>query len=102
ESAQRALLNLGHTFAHAIEAATNYKTFLHGEAVAIGLYCASWLSYNLGNIDAKQLIRIYSLIKEAGLPVTLPHDLDHKQLLSLMASDKKVLKNMLRFVVMHT
>src|SRR6202453_740076 len=68
----RAILNFGHTFAHAIEAATAYETYLHGEAVALGLLIASDLSHRLGLIDAAAKDRIYALVRRAGLPSEAP------------------------------
>lgn len=83
----RALLNFGHTFAHAIETALQYETLLHGEAVAIGMVMAARLSHDtLSELD---LHRIINLIKAAQLPVSLPDTLNTHTLLQLMRHDKK-------------
>lgn len=99
ESGQRALLNLGHTFAHALEAYTQYQRWLHGEAVAIGLYCASVLSCNMGLLDAKVVELVEQMLEYAHLPHKIPKSIDLKQLTDLMSLDKKIKNNCLRFVV---
>lgn len=101
ESGQRALLNLGHTFAHALEAYTQYQQWLHGEAVAIGLYCAAKMSLHLGLMAAAQVQAIEQLLIDAGLPYKIPRTIDIKQLIDLMGLDKKVKNNRLRFVVIR-
>ena len=98
ESGLRAVLNYGHTFCHAIEAVTDYGQFLHGEAVAIGMVCASRLAELLGRIDAELTQRQVRLLRELGLPVTVP-DLPHEELLAAMQRDKKVEHGRLRFVL---
>lgn len=95
----RALLNLGHTFGHAIEAGTGYGTWLHGEAVAAGTLLAAALSNRLGWIRGAELDRIEQLMARAGLPTRAP-DLGPDHYLSLMASDKKVEAGKLRFVLL--
>ncbi len=95
----RQLLNLGHTFAHGIEVVTKYQRFLHGEAVAIGLYLAAKLSYNLKYLSSKDLDLVDSLLKNAGLPNRLPEDIDLDNLKIAMLLDKKVRGNKLPFVV---
>lgn len=95
----RQLLNLGHTFAHGIETVTNYQRFLHGEAVAIGLYMAAKLSYHLSYLRAQDLEVVDNLLKSAGLPCRLPKDISIEQLKSAMLFDKKVRNNVLPFVV---
>jgi 3-dehydroquinate synthase len=99
ETGERALLNLGHTFAHALEAITNYKRWLHGEAVAIGLYCAALLSYQLGHIQKSTLELVNSLLSAAKLPRRIPKDIDLSGLQALMFNDKKIKNKMLRFVL---
>ncbi|MBL7479825.1 3-dehydroquinate synthase [Legionella bononiensis] len=99
ETGQRALLNLGHTFGHALEAHTHYQRWLHGEAVAIGLYCASVLSYNMGLLDAKIVELVEQMLEYAHLPHKIPKSIDLNQLMDLMNLDKKVKNNCLRFVV---
>lgn len=98
ESGLRAVLNYGHTFCHAIEAVTDYGQFLHGEAVAIGMICASRLAELLGRVDAELTQRQVRLLHELGLPVSLP-DLPHDELLAAMQRDKKVEHGRLRFVL---
>ena len=97
----RQLLNLGHTFAHGIESVTHYKRFLHGEAVAIGLYLAARLSYQLNYISAQQVDYVESLLKQAGLPWQLPEDIDPDDLKVAMLRDKKVRRGKLPFVVIR-
>jgi len=98
----RALLNLGHTFAHALEAATNYERWLHGEAVAIGLYCAARLSHQLGYLSQTDVLLIDNLLELAGLPRRIPSDVSLIAIYELMYQDKKVLQNKLRFVLIKT
>ncbi|MGQ0544463.1 MAG: 3-dehydroquinate synthase [Betaproteobacteria bacterium] len=99
ESGQRALLNLGHTFGHAIEAGTGYGPWLHGEAVAAGMAMAASLSERLGLLDAGAALRIRKLIGRAGLPVKAP-PLRAEEMLGLMSVDKKAAGGELRFVVL--
>lgn len=99
EAGQRALLNLGHTFAHALEAYTQYQYWLHGEAVAIGLYCAALLSYQLGLCEKSLVIQVETMLIQAGLPHKIPTFIDLIQLRDLMGLDKKIKQNRLRFVV---
>jgi 3-dehydroquinate synthase len=94
----RAVLNYGHTFAHAIEAEAGYGRFLHGEAVAIGMLAASRLAENLGRIDPDVTQRQQALLTQLGLPVAMP-DLDPSVLIAAMARDKKVAHGRLRFVL---
>lgn len=101
ESGQRALLNLGHTFGHAIETGVGYGAWLHGEAVAAGMCMAADLSHRLGWLDAASLRRIRGLIASAGLPVDPPGELDSKRFRDLMATDKKVLDGRLRLVLLR-
>lgn len=94
----RALLNLGHTFGHAIEAGAGYGVWLHGEAVAAGMLMAADLSERMGWISEHDLLRVESLIQRAGLPLRAP-DLGADRYLRLMASDKKVEAGNLRLVL---
>jgi 3-dehydroquinate synthase len=96
----RAILNFGHTFGHAIEAATEYDTYLHGEAVALGMIVAADFSGRLGLIDAAVAREVASLIERAGLP-TAPPKVGAKRALSLMGMDKKVLEGRLRLVLLE-
>jgi 3-dehydroquinate synthase len=99
EAGARALLNLGHTFGHAIEAGTGYGTWLHGEAVAAGMVMAAELSLNMKLLEKGDVARVRSLVSRAGLPVKAPA-LRPEELLALMAGDKKAAKGSTRFVVL--
>lgn len=101
EGGVRALLNLGHTFGHAIEAAMGYGTWLHGEAVATGMVMAADLSRRIGWISAGDAFRVKQLISDAGLPVVPPADVDVEQFIALMSVDKKVQAGKIRFVLMR-
>jgi 3-dehydroquinate synthase len=98
----RALLNLGHTFGHAIEQVTGYGNYLHGEAVAIGLAAAARLSQKLGYIGAAEVARIEAVLVAHALPVRLRAPLPLAPLLAAMARDKKVRAGALRFVVLKS
>jgi 3-dehydroquinate synthase len=100
ESGARALLNFGHTFGHAIEAATGYGTWLHGEAVAAGMVMAAELSALMGHLKKTEVSRVRALLQRAGLPVTGPA-LAPEALLELMAVDKKAAKGRTRFVLLE-
>ena len=99
ESGRRALLNLGHTFGHAIEAGMGYGKVLHGEAVGTGMLMAAVLSEKLGWIGSPDVARIRALIVKARLPVIAP-DLGAEKYLDLMGLDKKVEGGKLRFVLL--
>jgi 3-dehydroquinate synthase len=99
ESGQRALLNFGHTFGHAIEGATGYGTWLHGEAVAAGMIMASRLSLALGLVDESIVERLVALLRAANLPVE-PPAIAVDEWRHWMASDKKADAGRLRFVLM--
>ena len=98
QSGLRAVLNYGHTFGHAIETLTGYGSLLHGEAVAIGMACASRLAERLGRVDAAFTARQVKLLSALGLPTKLPQ-LDPEQVLRTMMHDKKVQHGRLRFVL---
>jgi 3-dehydroquinate synthase len=98
ESGLRAILNYGHTFCHALEAATGYESLLHGEGVAIGMLCASRLAERLGRIDPSLTKRQFDLLTALGLPTTLPQ-VSHEELVELMYHDKKADHGRLRFVL---
>ena len=100
ESGQRALLNLGHTFGHAIEAGAGYGVWLHGEAVSAGTMMAADLSRRLGWIGDAEVDRVRSLLQRAGLPVEAP-DMGADAYLQYMAVDKKVEGGRLRFVLLR-
>ncbi len=101
EGGRRAILNLGHTFGHAIEAAQGYGSWLHGEAVAVGMLLAAQLSARLGWLAQAEVGRLRALLERAGLPVAVPADMAVDQYLSLMARDKKVLDGRLRLVLLR-
>lgn len=97
----RALLNLGHTFGHAIEQVAGYGVYLHGEAVAIGLCAAARLSQKLGYITAAEIARVESVVAAHALPTQLRASLALDDLLAAMARDKKVRAGLPRFVVLE-
>lgn len=99
ESGERALLNLGHTFGHAIETGMGYGAWLHGEAVAAGTIMALDLSYRLGWISEQDVTRVRYLFEKAGLPVTAPA-LGVEKYQQLMGLDKKVMGGKIRFVLL--
>ncbi len=100
ELGQRALLNLGHTFGHAIEAGLGYGQWLHGEAVAAGMMMAAEMSRELSWLDDAAVQRIRALLTRLGLPVAPPPELASEQLLEFMAVDKKVQGGELRLVLL--
>lgn len=100
EGGLRAILNLGHTFGHAIEAHQGYGKWLHGEAVAAGMVMACDLSVRLGWIDPSILGRAKTLISSAGLPIGGPSDMTPQDYLNYMAVDKKVIDKALRLVLL--
>ncbi|MDD3517662.1 MAG: 3-dehydroquinate synthase [Chromatiales bacterium] len=100
ESGSRALLNLGHTFGHAIETGMGYGAWLHGEAVGTGMVMAARMSARLGWLSGEDLQRTERLIERAGLPVDPPPDLSPGRFLELMAVDKKVAAGRLRLVLL--
>ncbi|MGB8695000.1 3-dehydroquinate synthase [Acinetobacter sp.] len=101
EQGERALLNLGHTFGHAIESYLGYGIWLHGEAVATGMVMAADLSQRLGWISVKDLERTKKIIQRAHLPVKCPA-IPLDEFLAYMAHDKKVLNGQLRLVLMKS
>jgi 3-dehydroquinate synthase len=101
EGGIRALLNLGHTFAHAIETAAGYGEWLHGEAVATGLCMAASLSARLGWIADADAERCIALIGRAGLPLRPPAGMQPDDFLRRMARDKKVAAGRLRLVLLR-
>jgi 3-dehydroquinate synthase len=100
EAGMRALLNLGHTFGHAIEAGTGYGSWLHGEAVAAGTVMAAELSRRLGLLDAAAVERVRALLRRARLPVAGPA-LPPERYLELMRLDKKVAAGRINFVLLR-
>lgn len=100
EQGERALLNLGHTFGHAIESYLGYGEWLHGEAVATGMIMAADLSQRMGWISAEDLARTKNIIQRANLPIVCPQ-IPLDDFLAYMAHDKKVLNGQLRLVLMQ-
>jgi 3-dehydroquinate synthase len=100
ESGRRALLNLGHTFGHAIETGMGYEEYLHGEAVAIGMVLAAKMSARLGWLPKKEVERISTLIGQVGLPIQVPKALTPTTMLNLMQVDKKVREGKIRLVLL--
>jgi 3-dehydroquinate synthase len=100
ETGQRALLNLGHTFGHAIESGMGYGKWLHGEAVAAGMVAAARLSQILGLLRADDVGRVISALERTRLPVSMP-DLGLERYLRLMGHDKKVEGGRLRFILLR-
>lgn len=102
ESGVRALLNLGHTFGHAIEAGMGYGVWLHGEAVATGMLMAADLSRRSGWLTEEDVYRTGALLERAGLPVVPPAELSPQKYLELMKVDKKVKSGHIRLVLMKS
>ncbi len=99
EQGVRALLNLGHTFGHAIETATNFK-YLHGEAVGLGMVMAAELSAQLGYCEAGIRKMLENLLQAFDLPIMLDSNVTANTLLTLMKSDKKVINDQHRLILM--
>lgn len=101
ETGERALLNLGHTFGHAIETGMGYGEWLHGEAVAVGMNLAADLSARLGWLKGEQVERVRALLARARLPLNAPEGLTADDFLRLMAVDKKVKEGQLRLILLR-
>lgn len=99
ESGPRELLNFGHTFAHAIETAAGYGTWLHGEAVGCGMLMAAAVSHTLGLVDSHDVDRLVDLVRRAGLPQRIP-PIGTDRFLALMRMDKKARYGQIRVVLM--
>ena len=99
EHGERALLNLGHTFGHAIEAATGYVEWLHGEAVGVGLLMAASLSQRLGALSAPEVARVESLLQRAGLRTAAPR-IGAARAIEFMSVDKKVKSGRVHLVLL--
>ena len=99
ETGDRALLNFGHTFGHAIEAGLGFGTWLHGEAVGAGMVMAADLSYRLGHLGDPDVVRVRQLVARAGLPTAAP-SLDPDRYLDLMSFDKKAQGGRVRFILL--
>ena len=100
ETGERALLNFGHTFGHAIEAGLGFGTWLHGEAVAAGMVMAAELSARMQLASAHDATRLRSLLQRANLPVQAP-PLGAERYLELMRHDKKVRSGAIRFILLR-
>jgi len=101
EGGVRALLNLGHTFGHAIETSTGYGNWLHGEAVATGMLMAADLSMRMGNLTEHDVERVDNILDMAMLPTRAPHHMDYDHFIELMAVDKKVRDGKINFVLFN-
>ena len=102
EAGVRALLNLGHTFGHAIETGMGYGDWLHGEAVGAGMAMAADLSRRIGWLDAADVQRVDDLLKRAALPRQGPQMLRAERMAELMQVDKKVIDGVLRVVLLQS
>jgi 3-dehydroquinate synthase len=98
EADLRAVLNFGHTIGHAIEMLTEYRRFLHGEAVAIGMVCAARLSIAKAALARAEASRIESLLAKLGLPTTVPQELGADQIALAIEADKKAAGGKIKFV----
>lgn len=101
EGGVRAILNLGHTFGHAIETHTGYTSWLHGEAVAVGMVMACDFCVSLGWLDARVAARAGKLLARCQLPTRPPADMTRDGFMALMAHDKKVRHGQLRLVLLR-
>ncbi|MFH1784372.1 MAG: 3-dehydroquinate synthase [bacterium] len=99
EKGLRAILNFGHTVAHALETLTEYKRYRHGEAVSIGMVCAARIAELCGICDKSIAQRLQKLLSKAGLPVTIDSSLSHEGIIELLKHDKKVKDQKVRFVL---
>ena len=102
EAGVRALLNFGHSFAHALETLTNYKQYLHGEAVAIGMMVASRLSELRGLCKTGFSDRLGNLLQSFSLPLDLPENLDTADIIETMKLDKKVIAGSVRLILVKS
>jgi len=101
ESGYRAVLNFGHTIAHGLESLTEYKQFLHGEAVAIGMVAAARISRRLGFCSDADYQRIRRLLERCGLPTEVPADLRGEPLALALRTDKKARGGLINFVCLE-
>ena len=103
ETGARALLNFGHTFGHAIEAAMGFGNVLHGEAVAMGMVMAADLSLRIGWISPREASRVRQVLeRNFQLNIVPPDKVSAEQFLKFMASDKKTENNILKFILLHS
>jgi len=101
ERGQRALLNFGHTFGHAIEAGMGYGNWLHGEAISAGMVMGLEMSLRCGMIDAQSVERGRNLFTAVGLPTTPPPEVDKDTFLRFMVRDKKVINGAIRLILLE-
>lgn len=102
ESGLRAILNFGHTIGHAVETVTGYRRYLHGEAVAIGMYQEALLGRGLGLIGEAETERIRRLIESYGLPAAMPKGITYRPVFDAMQLDKKTVAGSLRIILPTT
>lgn len=100
EQGRRALLNLGHTFGHAIEAWQGYKGYLHGEAVAVGIVMAAAISNSLKMLSGDSQRRVVALLKKARLPVVVPSEMTGDSFVHFMSKDKKNTDTGIRLILL--
>lgn len=98
-SGERAILNFGHTIGHAIERATNYERYLHGEAVSLGLVAACDVSIRKAGFSAADRDKVVEMLRRFDLPTRLPDDIDRAAIIEAVAADKKFERGSVRFVV---
>jgi 3-dehydroquinate synthase len=101
EGGYRAILNFGHTVGHAIETLTEYRRFLHGEAVAIGMVCAARVSYARGLLSKQEAARIERVLRSLGLPTQVPSELAVEAISLTIEADKKAAGGMIKFVCLE-
>jgi 3-dehydroquinate synthase len=99
---RRAILNFGHSLGHAIEAATDFDEYLHGEAVAIGMFAATVISQQQGTLDQLDRIRLGTLLTKAGLPLRVRKPIPRTRLMEFLARDKKAVDGAVRFVLLES
>ncbi|HEY5991743.1 MAG TPA: 3-dehydroquinate synthase, partial [Candidatus Udaeobacter sp.] len=99
ETGERALLNFGHTVGHAIERAGNYRKFLHGEALSLGIIAACAISIKMAGLAPDQRDAIVDLLRQFGLPTTLPKNFPREKVFDALKLDKKFKGGKVRFVV---
>ncbi|MAT51898.1 MAG: 3-dehydroquinate synthase [Porticoccaceae bacterium] len=102
EAGKRAILNLGHTFGHAIETAQGYQGLLHGEAVAVGMLLAAELSHRMGYLNESEVAGLRDLLRRARLPVAVPAEMTPDLFMHHMALDKKVSEGVVRLILLKS
>ena len=100
ESGKRALLNLGHTFGHAIENTLGYGVFLHGEAISVGMLMAAKLSQLVGDLTPQEVDQVQDLLEKSNLPISVDGKISASEFLSAMSVDKKVIDGNIRLILM--